>query len=87
MTSEASRPGRVSLPDEARTPKATALNQRIGYTLAAVVIVPVVVWLVNVRLLGVQLVAWHGYNAEAAALPNRGGSVEVTPTRSRSRAR
>lgn len=34
-----------------------------GHTLAALVLVPLAVWLVNVRLLGVQLVAWHGYDA------------------------
>ncbi len=38
-----------------------------GYTLAAVVLVPLIAWLVNVRLLGVQLIAWHGYDAASMA--------------------
>jgi hypothetical protein len=39
-----------------------------GYTLVAVVLVPLAAWLVNVRLLGVPVIAWHGYNAPSMAI-------------------
>jgi hypothetical protein len=39
-----------------------------GYTLTALVLLPLLSWLVNVRLLGVQLIAWHGYDAPSTAI-------------------
>jgi hypothetical protein len=42
-----------------------------GYTLVVLVAGSLAIWLVNVRLLGVQLVVWHGANPQAMALRER----------------